>query len=77
MAEDWSNEVFGDHRLTPACSTDSLDCPAAFLDQVADTGPIIAKYTGFINPPGRWIQWAIEALVRSPVHIKFQRHRAF
>jgi hypothetical protein len=43
MAEDWSNEVFGDYRLTLACSTDSLDCAAAFLDQVADTGPTIAR----------------------------------
>jgi hypothetical protein len=77
LVEDRSIEAFGDHRLIPTCSEGSLHCAAAFVDQIADTGPAITKYTGMNEPPAQWTQWAVEALVRSPIHPESQRHRAF
>ncbi|CAN9174373.1 unnamed protein product [Alternaria sp. RS040] len=77
LFEDHSIEAFGDHRLIPTCSEGSLHCAAAFVDQIADTGPAITRFTGMDEPPAQWTQWAVEALVRSPIHKESQRHRAF
>lgn len=75
MARDHSVEEFGNYRLTPTCSGNSLHCAAVFVDQVADIGPAIIQYTGFQDAPAQWIQWAAGVLVRSPVHEESQRHR--
>ncbi|CAI9629832.1 hypothetical protein GT037_007180 [Alternaria burnsii] len=75
--EDRSMEAFGNHRLIPTCSAGNLHCAAAFVDEIADTGPAITELTGIDGPPAQWIQWVVEALVRSPIHPRSQRHRAF
>ena len=75
--EDRSIEAFGDHRLIPTCSADSLHCAAAFVDEIADAGPAITRFTGIDGPPAQWTQWVVEALVRSPIHTESQRHRTF
>ena len=75
-AEDRSTEAFGDHRLIPTCSEGSLHCAAAFVDEIVDTGPAITGFTRTDEPPAQWAHWAVEALVRSPIHTQSQRHRA-
>ncbi|CAN9171890.1 unnamed protein product [Alternaria alternata] len=77
IVKDRSIEAFGDHRLIPTCSAESLHCAAAFVDEIADTGPAITKFTAEDEPRAQWIQWAVEALVRSPIHTESRRHRAF